>query len=779
MEIKSSLEELEKRIAMLRKAAALAKDLKSLKDEVEALLQRLLNLEQYFNQTEQNKQDIIVINETLLTITSNISTLETNLQNTQESLCQAQDDIAMLQTITNGINSELDLLDTQISNINTNIEEFDSGLSNVNNQISLINGQIDGINSDITQIENGMITLENSFAGLQTNVNILQTKFNNLEDNVGNYDITIQDLTDRLDYVQENTNSNINSISNITQSMATIQTDITDIKNDVVALEGSYSRLEDVSSQLYAKFDTVETEIQELNDSISSLQNTVNSLSVDVESYNSQIASISNSVSEHTSQLNSLSSQVESNTGSISTLNTNLSEVSSSIGENTNQINVLNSQVEQNAQNITNLTSRVTTLENNSGGSGGGSSNIIETFNMGVEETLSLGVKEQGQNSAFIYFRCEPTAKIKIEMEVICSNLNLAYQNYSFSVYLDDKLMQTVDFPEADTSTITIPFSFDFFPKKSNYRIKIMANNTFSSNSIFDSIKMNIVGRNIIILNRHRELNVQILDNTYYITKQTGNSAVYLEQTTPALSQTGTALADISGYAFLYRFYRHATFSSSTKKWTLSNSKYAVVIVYGTERKCGVFTVGSSNTPTYRGGDMYDVYYTAKNGLLGYDFCGTTIDGKPKIALNTQFNSTNTSLYTVTLNGVPLEDKYVQCIPVVDNYLLTRADNNSAGYILLDNTGKLYYLPQKKATYMIEIGMGTQPNAYLQEDNQTINIYYTHCNTTYKRTLTLNSSEEFELSNSVETFPGVTEFIEGINGTSIQKIDGEYTVVQG
>ena len=58
-------------------------------------------------------------------------------------------------------------------------------------------------------------------------------------------------------------------------------------------------------------------------------------------------------------------------------------------------------------------------------------------------------------------------------------------------------------------------------------------------------------------------------------------------------------------------------------------------------------------------------------------------------------------------------------------------------------------------------------------------MYYTHCNSLYKKTLVKNSQTGmFELSSGVMVMPGVTEYIEGVNGLSIQKIDGEYVVVQ-
>ena len=96
----------------------------------------------------------------------------------------------------------------------------------------------------------------------------------------------------------------------------------------------------------------------------------------------------------------------------------------------------------------------------------------------------------------------------------------------------------------------------------------------------------------------------------------------------------------------------------------------------------------------------------------------------------------------------------------------------------MDNNGKIFYLPNKNATYIIEIGQGTQPNAYLQPDNNTINIYYTFCNTTIKRKLVRTSENSpFELVSTIEKFPGVTEYMEGLNGVSVQKINGEYQVI--
>ena len=785
MEIKSSLEELEKRIAMLRKAAALAKDLKGLKEELEALLTRLLNLESYFEQTEQNKQDIIEIKTSLQTATNKISTLETSLATTQENLSKAEDDIALLQTIVNGIHSEIDLIDDQIVSLDTEIEELDEGLTTVNNQISTINGNISGINSDIEQIENSMITLENSMSTLQNTVSTLSTDFSTLETSVSGYG-------DRLTDVEEEASSNTYSISTIQNNISSIQGNISAIQEDITALEGSYNGMELLISAINAQFDTVDENIDEIEGNISTLQSSVSSLSNTVSSHTSQISSLNTSVQDMETDIgtlqsnySTLSTTVSGHTtalstaqSDISTLENSLSTLSSTVGEHTTALSTHNTQLGNVEDDLESLDDRVTALESGSGGGGG--SSVIETFNMGVEEKIMFGNRDDYNNTIYIFFRCEPTARIVAHLELNITSFPTTADEATFKVYLDDDTLELASFTftEDFTENMTIPLDFSFFPKKNNYRIKIVSEGAIFYYSVIDNVLINIQGRNVMILNRQHELNVQYLDGSYYITKQSGNQATYLVQTTPNLSETGTAIADCSGYCFQYRLYQNRLYTSSTG-WIQSSTKYVVMVTNVSSSYNGaVLTVGSTN-PSSRGTGTYDLYYNLRSGLTNYALCGTMLNGEVKIALSSKFNSSTASDYQVTLNDVPLENKYVQCVPVVDNFVTSRADNSTAGYILLDNNGELFYLPDRHATYLLSLGTGTQPNAYIQSDNTTINVYYTHCNSLYKKTLVKNSQTGmFELSSGVMVTPGVTEYIEGVNGLSIQKIDGEYVVVQ-
>ena len=753
MEVKPMLEELEKRIAVLRKAAALASDLKSLKEEVEALISRLLNLESYFDQTEQNKQDIIAINSSLSSALNRITTLENSLSTTQDSLEDAENEITLINTMINNIHTELDLHDDQFTTVNTELDDLDNTLTTLSSTVGSISTQISGINTDIEAIEGSMITLESA-------QDVLETQMGNLQTTVQGYSSSIQGLDTRLTTAESDIDANTNSISLITNNISTIQTNISNMLQDISTLDTLTDNIALQISTINLQLGGIDDDIAAVETNISTLQSSVSTLNTNMDTLESTVSTLSSTVSGYDTE--------------IGTLETSLSTLSTTVSGHTTQLGTIEDSVEQNESDISGLNTRVTALEN-SGGTGGGDSGIIETFNMGAEENLILGTRDTNNNAVYIFFRCEPTAKIKVHLELNVHDFPVNEDSVKFSAYADDVLLKTFEFTENFTNPMTLPLDFEFFPKKKNYRLMIKAADVATQISVIESMFVKIDGRNIVILNRHHDLHMQVLDDTYYITIQTGNNASYLEQTTPDLTQTGTALTNLSGYGMLYRLYRHKRWQSGA--YVTSNSRYVVVIAYGSEYKGGVLTLGSS-APTWRGEDIYDLYYTMRSGSTSYILSGTTLDGKAKIAIYSQFNSATASNYTITLNGQALEDKYVQCVPVYDNYLGSRTANTTIGFILLDNVGKLYYIPERTATYMIELGMGTQPNAYVQQDNKTIHVYFTHCGTTYKKTLTLNEdTNEFELSSTVQTFPGVTEYLEGINGTSLQKVDGEWQVV--
>lgn len=762
MEIRAELEELEKRIATLRKTAALAEDLLATKTDVQDLLTRLLNLEQYYEQTDKNTEDINTLIANLTSAVEKITNLETSLANTQESLQETENNLALIQTSINGINSELDLFDSSLTTVNGKIASLEESASNISQSFETLKTDFENLDVAIKQVEADMTSLETSVSYIKTDIDTLNYKMNNIDVKLQGYDETFNNYENRIQQVENSVSENNRTVASMVTTTSGLSIEIDDLKESVKSINANIENIEVVVSSIYAQIDSINSRITSIEGNLSN--------------YQSSIDALSGTIDEHSTKINEINSSLEQNTSQIAELNSNITQISTQVSGYDSIINDLTNTVSECEQNVLavqktveGMDNRVTNLENNE---------VVETFNMGEEGTFNLGVKDVTQNSAYIFFRCEPTAKIKMHVDLKFSNFPTDITRTEFHVYYDNNiLIKNYVFTEGFKEDMTLSFDFSFFPKKNNYRIRIMSADAETANAIMESMTVSIEGRNIMILNRHHDIHLHVLSDKYYLTKQISNKGYYCEQTSLNLDEEGTEIDNFSKMNFVYKFYKHTIFQASTQTWRDVTTKYVVVLSNGSEYKLGVQTVGGSTT-TWRGSYMNDGYYTYKSGSTAYLLCGTTLDGLAKIAPNSQFNSTDSSKYTITLNGVPLEEKYIQCMPVYDHYLTTRTDTNTAGYILQDNDGKIYYLPDQHATYIIYLGRGTQINAYLQADNTTINVYYTFCNSLIKRVLTKNAEGIFELSPEITKTPGVTEYIEGINGESIQKIDGVYTVVQ-
>ncbi len=589
-------------------------------------------------------------------------------------------------------------------------------------------------------------------------------------------------------------------IANIRKN-SVLQSELQEEKNRLTALIGRVDSLETTSLQIQEnknnittitaslndcleQVETLETSLSTTQETLADIENQASILQTTVNGINSEIDNLEISVEDVETQLSQLASNLESVESGVIGIQNSMNSISLEIDEfQTNitaletQINTVNTDLEVVKSDINDLDERVSSLE--SGGGSSGSGDVTETFNMGVKEKFMSGKKGDTNNSEYLFFRCEPTARIKGNIAFRFTSFPTDIDSIKFYLYADneDELIEECEYLAPFNQEQTLNFKFEFFPVKNNYRLKFKLGDTELVNAILEDYTIELEGRNIIILNRHHEMHIQVLDNVYHITKQTSNVGKYLEQTTLNLDEEGTVITDLTGKTFAYKTYKHTLFNKATQSWRPSTIKYILTLSNSGTHKLNMQNFGTTNL-LWLGDNIYDMYYSAKSGQTLYYIVGTTLDGMPKIALYNHFNGSNQANYVVKVNNVQVENKFVQCIPVYDNYLTTRLNSKTAGFILLDNNGKIYYIPDRIASYIIEVGQGSQPNAYIQQDNNTIHIYYTFCNTTIKKKLVRSSENQpFELSSSIEKIVGTTEFIEGLNGISVQKINGEYKVV--
>jgi hypothetical protein len=123
---------------------------------------------------------------------------------------------------------------------------------------------------------------------------------------------------------------------------------------------------------------------------------------------------------------------------------------------------------------------------------------------------------------------------------------------------------------------------------------------------------------------------------------------------------------------------------------------------------------------------------------------------------------------------MPLPNEFITCTPIEDLKFMLRGVNKEIGYILLHNSGKIFYIQEDDGTYFIEIGLGSQPTAYMQSDYETIFIYYTFNKTTYRKELKFNhTTNKWELTKNVLIYPATIEVLDLNEGCQIRTdLDG-------
>ena len=520
-----------------------------------------------------------------------------------------------------------------------------------------------------------------------------------------------------------------------------------------------------------SELNAVKADLDSLRTKVNALENAQSYNEQTINAVNQSISELTQTLSTHTTTLNDHSATLSEQASAQAELESQIATLTSNSSSQATSITQLN-------ETLTSLIARIETLENSSGDSNGniiGSScNCIETFNTSLKETLKVYNKDGVYTTALIFFRCEPTARISFKGKIHISNFPTEKTYAHAIIYLNEVEYTRVDWNQTFTQDAELDFELSFFPKQEGYSLRIQFLDEYLHDSVLTTIDVELDGRNVMILNRNTDFHLHVFNGTYYLTFQDGQNGYYLEQTSLDLSAEKTPIPNHTSRGHLYRLYKQTIFYRSS--WRITNTKYVFIVSSG-YFTFGILTLGDTSTPDIEQG-IYDVYYTNKSGDSNYySIVAVTTTGKVKIATNSNFTSSTESDYLATLNGTPLPENYVSCVPVYDHYLHTRSSTESGGFILLDRAGHLTFLPEKHATYTIDLGIGNQPNAYLQADNTTINVYYNYCNSVIKKMLKKNSDGVFELSEDTITYRGVTEYIEGLDGISVQKIDGEYIVI--
>lgn len=388
----------------------------------------------------------------------------------------------------------------------------------------------------------------------------------------------------------------------------------------------------------------------------------------------------------------------------------------------------------------------------------------------GGQAKINIGTKASNGPFGYLFTRVSPASQFSGIIRFYMSQIPAGKVSTSVRFYINEHV-SNFNLYFLVNKEYDLEVSFDFFALSASNIFKVEFTDSQLANTILDYIEIITEnGRNFMCLNRLKDYVVssfsisQTSSNTQFLfTEQSSNVGCYEDTTVPITDISTPTVLQVPGKGTplnLNLFQNHI-------KQKVSLGYYQSVIMQ--------LSITGENSTLYRTDSNLTQYlqlfdnvlqvaigYHWRNAVLCY--CGTLLNqqlfiGPASLTVND----------IPTINSVVFPNEFVTCIPVEDWKIMYRPANKEIGYILLHNSGKIFFLPEDDCSYFIEIGLGTQPNAYMQVDYETIFVYYHFNNIVFRKELKLNSTtNKWELTKNVKCFAGAIEIIELYDGCYLQ-----------
>ncbi|MDD4816151.1 MAG: hypothetical protein PHQ62_03345 [Clostridia bacterium] len=585
------------------------------------------------------------------------------------------------------------------------------------------------------------------------------------------------------------------------------------------------TKINELEKRISAKSESVD--ISPLENAISSLENVVGTNTADIATNVANIANLESAVSEsteniatnatsienlqtavgsHSTQIETLETQTDICLQSIETIETDMQTITSSIATNAeniatniadigniqNTISESNTNIETNATDIAEHETRITNLEANNKPKYFG--NNVEEITMleskifeeepfyynGGSLKVSMGTKGANGPYGTIFTRINPMPDNHYvgTLKLFLSNIPNGQTTTRLDLIINGTATAlTPTFVTGEDYNLLL--DFDFFASQVSNVFKVQFTDILLVDTVLDYVEITAEkGINFLVLNRDYSFKMGSFIRTtgemeFWYSKQESNQAIY---------------------AFCY-WYEEFTNDWYLKSFTLNpsdNMSKGMVArllylnlpnlryYYLPAVKMECHLINENNTlETYQtefnwqktiktNVNQFD--YSYNNGTLNttYAVCGTTLDQEMFLSSS---QSDGRFDFDFKLCNNPYPNQFVQLNAINDFWVMLQHSYFMAGYLGLHNTGTIIYFPNYLSDYFIVVGKGTQPNAYIQENRTTINIYYNNNGKVIKKQLNFNTTtEKWELSNFVEIFPTATEVIEAYYNTTQEKL---------
>jgi len=217
---------------------------------------------------------VIEIKDGIATIETDIGTLKADVSNINAKVVEIEGDIVAVET-------DIGTLRMDVSDVNAKIVNIKDNVATIETNMGMLNATLSGINAKIVDIEGSLVTIKTNVGILKANISdiharvvaiegkviTIETDIDAFEKSVQSLNATITNLNDKFITIQTDIGvllaklADVNGIVTIENTVATIRTELGQIKGEVVDLEGDIAIIKTDIGTITTKADSIKSDV--------------------------------------------------------------------------------------------------------------------------------------------------------------------------------------------------------------------------------------------------------------------------------------------------------------------------------------------------------------------------------------------------------------------------------------------------------------------------------------------------------------------------------------
>ena len=764
------VKEMEKRIYFAENQdIAGFEDIKTLKDQTN-------NLQTKTNQLEINLETSH--NE----LTANLNSAKTDLTNKINTVnADLTTDIQEINIRTLAYNSHITELENITEEHSTTLENQANTMADIQAWQQLQQSSMANVYGIVTNNTDRIVELESKIPGIDSHYASINTALSSYLQTQNQHAQEIQELDDKIVLTQANIN--LNSVK------------IADLENNLSNLESTFVDFD--PSTINQDIDNLQTQLTNCQNNITEQTNSINELENSLETTNSTLNSLQTTVNSNTISVNNaLSRLTDAETDIILSQNNILNNQNSIISIN-NNMEILNNRI-----------------DNLSSSQGGNISLInlkkydnfdeVKALNYIVDEPIFWTTENYSEKRYFdsrsstgpcgkLLTRVSPftqfKGKIRVYFDIPLDENNEEILSTTGTFFINgvgDE--EDLTLFSSTSHEYALEFSFDIFSQGAFCEFKFQLNDARFADISLQYLEIVVEkATNFLLLSRDDS----VVYDTFIFNKVLKSDVVFHKP-------ENFRWADISG------IYLNPTFPENQDiNGDFTGDGHIRLLRY--MHKFGpkmmfqvplmIFVAGDDDTLYYSKDknvnnniflidNVFDVWY-AKYTLynnLDCTFVIVTNDYQLNIGqIGPSETSTNKKhIQPLKMNTTEFPSEFCGFIPIQTMNYSAIPKYTSLGFLLQHISGHIFYILNEEPEFMIDLGIGSEPNAIMSDDFLTLNVFYRKQNNIIKTTLIREStdSEDWKIAIQKEIIPNTTLIYMGNTNSQFRKdADGDWHLV--